>query len=110
MHTTLERIDPDLLRQELATAGIDVPGVGYSPTPEQGGGEVYTYDASGSPIDLPPEAEPVVDAHDPTPRAQAIEQQADLERLALVNERAQTDPAFAALAELALRGTQTGGG
>ena len=67
MHTTLSRIDPTLLQQELAAAGVDVPGVGYSPTPEQGGGEVYSYDAGGGPVDLPPEAQPVVDAHVPPP-------------------------------------------
>lgn len=44
-------------------------------------------------------------AADPGPyRAEAFAAQEDAERLALVAERAQADPAFAALAELALRG------
>jgi len=37
-------------------------------------------------------------------RAEAFATAEDAERLAIVNERAQTDPAYAALAELALRG------
>lgn len=42
---------------------------------------------------------------DPTPgQVAAFETAEDAERLALVTERAQTDPAFAALADLTLRG------
>ena len=53
-------------------------------------------------IDLPPEAEPVVEAHDATPFHKLAETAEDTERLALVNDRAAEDPAFAALADLAL--------
>jgi hypothetical protein len=109
MHVT-KPIDLTLLARELAAAGVAVPnGLGYHPTDDEGGGEVYTY-ADGEPAELPPAAVPVVEAHDASkPKlTAAIEQQADTERLLLVNERSQADPAFAALAELALRGV-TGG-
>jgi hypothetical protein len=108
MHVT-KPIDLTLLTRELRDAGVPVDGLGYHPTDDEGGGEVYTY-ADGEPAELPPAAVPVVEAHDASkPKlTAAIEQQADTERLLLVNERSQTDPAFAALAELALRGV-TGG-
>lgn len=98
-------VDLALLGTELARAGVATQGLGYHPTDEAGGGEVYTYDATGRPVDLPPEAEPVLASHDAgkPARATTFEAQEDAERQALVAERAQTDPAFAALAELALR-------
>lgn len=54
--------------------------------------------------ELPEEAVPIVDAHDGTVkhRTAAFATAEDAERLAIVNERAQTDPAFAALADLTL--------
>ena len=102
MHVT-KQIDVALLATELAAAGVAVAGVGYYPTDNPGGGEVHTYD-DGEIADLPPEAGPVVAAHDAskTARSQVFEGQEDAERLGVVAERAQTDPAFAALADLAL--------
>jgi hypothetical protein len=53
------------------------------------------------------------DGHTPLPadtshqQTQAFAAAEDAERLRIVNERARTDPAYAALAELALRGVQT---
>lgn len=71
---------------------------------------LYRSNDAWPPEECPPEAVPIVEAHDAsTPRrTRAFESQEDAERLALVAERAQTDPAFAALAELAL-GKQQGG-
>jgi len=104
-------IDLDLLERELIAAGVPVNGLGHTGTDTDG--EVYTYttDVPGDATELPPEAQPVVDAHDPTKpqRAAAFEQAEDAERLALVNERARQDAAFAALADLTLSrlGVQT---
>lgn len=96
-------VDLPLLQKELAAASVPVNGLGLSgdpPAPQ----ELYTYDQEGLPVDLPPEAAPVVDAHvAPDPKAAAAFAAAeDTERLRLVNERSRTDPAFAALAELAI--------
>lgn len=105
---TTKPIDLALLGRELAAAGIVVNGLSHAGTDTDG--DVFTYTAPtaeqiGQPTDLPPEAAPVVEAHDAsTPkRTAAFEASEDAERLALIAERAQTDPAFAALAELALR-------
>lgn len=101
MHTT-KRIDLVLLEQELARAGVPISALGFSGTDEDG--ELYTYDETGRPADLPTEAAPIVDAHDAsTPqRIKSFETQEDRERLAIVAERSLTDPAFAALADLTL--------
>lgn len=102
-------IDPPLLATELATAGVAHNGLGFVPdAPASIAGELFTFDADGLVQELPPEAGPVVDAHDASKprRSRSFETQEDAERLALVAERAQTDPSFAALAELALRGGQ----
>jgi hypothetical protein len=99
-------LDLTLLRTELAAAGVVVNGLGAAPTGSAVPDEVdlYTFDGNGVPTDLPPEAGPVVDAHDATKpgRVAAFEAAEDAERLRLVNERARTDPAYAALADLAL--------
>lgn len=104
MHVT-KPIDLTTLSHQLDAAGQGVlHGLGYTPTEVPGEGDVYTYDSLGVRLDLPPEAAPVVDAHDAsTPhRTKAFEAQEDAERAALVAERALTDPAFAALADLTL--------
>lgn len=52
-------LDLVLLAQQLGAAGIPVAlGLGHSGT------RVHTYDAAGQLLDLPPAAQPVVDAHD----------------------------------------------
>lgn len=105
MHVT-KRIDLVLLERELIAASVPVNGLGLSGTETDA--DLFTYDAAGAALDLPPEAEPVVDAHDASrpQRTRAFEANEDAERLALVAERAATDPAFAALADLALRTKQ----
>lgn len=101
-------IDPALLSTELATASVPHNGLGLSGEAPGAPGvqELFTYGATGDPIELPPEAVPVVDAHDATKpaRAAAFEAAEDRERLRLINERARADPAYAALAELVLKG------
>ena len=63
--TTDATIRPDQLATELTNAGIDVSrGVGTSGAST---GTIYTYDASGKLVDLPDEAQSVVDSHDPQP-------------------------------------------
>lgn len=100
-------IDIPLLTQELAAAGIDVPnGISSSGWPPETPyhQEIYTTDGQGHPQELPPGSEAVVEAHDASrpKRLDAFESQEDAERLLRVRERAETDPAFAALAELTL--------
>lgn len=99
-------IDLTLLDEELATAGVAHRGLGLSGTRPETGDEqdLHTYTVDGQPTDLPTEAEPIVEAHDATKpdRTAAFESAEDAERLRLVNERARTDPAYAALAELIL--------
>lgn len=103
MHVS-KRIDLTLLGRELASAGVPVNGLGHAGTDQDGDVFTYTADVPGRIVDLPPEAQPVVDAHDASKpqRAKAFEGQEDAERLALVAERSQLDPAFAALAELTI--------
>jgi hypothetical protein len=62
VHVT-KRIDLALLGRELAAAGVPANGLGQTGTDQDG--DVFTYpsDGPGQPIDLPPEARPVVDAH-----------------------------------------------
>jgi hypothetical protein len=63
--TTDATIRPDQLATELTNTGIDVSrGVGTSGAST---GTIYTYDANGEPVDLPDEAQSVVDSHDPQP-------------------------------------------
>lgn len=63
--TTDATIRPDQLATELSDAGIDVSrGVGTSAAST---GTIHTYDAAGKPVDLPDEAQSVVDSHDPQP-------------------------------------------
>lgn len=101
-------LDLGLLRAELLEAGITVGGLttsGGLPS-EQGAKDLQAVGSSGLSEELPPEAGPVVDAHDASKpkRTAAFEEAEDAERLRLVSERSRTDPAFAALAELALKG------
>lgn len=107
MHIT-KPIDLGLLAKELTTAGVPFNELGYSGTATDA--ELFTYDSDGVPTELPPEAQPIVDAHDATApqRTKTFEASEDAERLALVAERSLDDPAFAALAELALRTKQGG--
>lgn len=102
-------LDLPVLADELAAANVMVRALATVETLSGVPNEVdlFTYDEDGFPTELPPEAVPVVDAHDARKpdRAAAFEAAEDAERLAIVNERARTDPAYAALAELALRGS-----
>ena len=110
---TTKPVDLALFSQELTAAQVPHNGVGLHGTnnpelPDEI--DLFTYGEDGFWIDLPSEAQPVLDAHDAskTPRAKAFERQEDVERIALVQARAEEDPAFAALAELTL-GKQPGG-
>jgi hypothetical protein len=92
------------LQQELKWAGFDYPsGLATEET------AVFSVDENGQKVPLPPETQPVLDAHDPNSpmRPEVFAASEDVERLALINERAATDPAYAALAEFVLRGVQT---
>jgi hypothetical protein len=63
--TTDATIRPDQLETELTNAGIDVSrGVGTSGAST---GTIHTYDANGKLVDLPDEAQSVVNSHDPQP-------------------------------------------
>src|SRR5262245_4497703 len=93
------------LTTELERAGISVPGLLTEGDPPAV--EVRTVNDQGQVVDLPPEAQAVLDAHDPTPLDKIAETTEDIERLAIINERAQTDPAYAALVEMTLG--KTGG-
>ena len=63
--TTDATIRPDQLETELTNAGIDVSrGVGTSGAST---GTIHTYDANGKLVDLPAEAQQIVDSHDPQP-------------------------------------------
>ena len=63
--TTDATIRPDQLETELPNAGIDVSrGVGTSGAST---GTIHTYDANGKLVDLPDEAQQIVDSHDPQP-------------------------------------------
>ena len=63
--TTDATIRPDQLATELTNAGIDASrGVGTSGSNT---GTIYTYDANGKLVDLPDEAQSVVNSHDPQP-------------------------------------------
>jgi hypothetical protein len=54
-----------LLEKELAAASVSVGRLGTSGelTETPGVQDLFTYDENGMPVDLPPEAGPVVDAH-----------------------------------------------
>lgn len=101
-------VDLPTLEREAAAAGVAVPnGLGTTGLDADGRpDELVTWDDDGQTVDVPPEMAPVVAAHDPTKHARSatFEQAEDAERLRIVNERARTDPAYAALAELALKG------
>lgn len=58
--TANKPLDLGLLMQQLAAAGITVAALGTA------GAVVHTYRADGQPLDLPPAAQAVVDAHDYT--------------------------------------------
>lgn len=60
MHVT-KRVDLGLLHTQLTAAGVIVPTVSRTGTDTDG--DLWTFDAAGAVIDLPPEARPVVDAH-----------------------------------------------
>lgn len=103
-------LDLVLLQGELDAAGVAHRGLSTLGT-DSGPDEVdlFTYDEEGRPTELPPEAGPVVDAHDATAKARtaAFEAAEDAERLRVINERSRTDPAYAALAEIVLKGAST---
>lgn len=105
MHVT-KPLDLVLLQQELDTAAVMVPGVSTTGRLDTDTYELWTHDAEGAQVELPPEAEPVVAAHDASKpqRSATFEAAEDAERLRIINERARTDPAYAALAELVLKG------
>lgn len=100
----MTRVDLVLLSKELEAASVAVPN-GLA-TLENTLETVRTPDANGQLVALPPEADPVLARHDATKpeRTASFEAAEDAERLRIVNERARTDPAFAALAELVLKG------
>jgi hypothetical protein len=103
MHVS-KRLDLALLGRELDAAGVPHRGLGLTGSATDG--EVYTFDGDpGTPTELPPEAAPVVAAHDASKkdRTASFERAEDAERLRIINERARADPAYAALADLALR-------
>ena len=56
-----KRVDLPQLKDELITAGIDVPALGTA------GDDLHTYDEDGAPTDLPPAAAAVLAAHTPPP-------------------------------------------
>jgi hypothetical protein len=93
-----KRIDYQLLAAELTAAGVPFTGLASV------GDLLMDVLADGDLVDMPDTAQPVVDAHDATrpERTAAFESDEDAERLRIVNERARVDPAFAALASLAL--------
>lgn len=58
---TRKPIDLSKLEGELRAGGIQVAAIGRN------GDDLHTYDANGTPVDLPPAARAVVDAHVPPP-------------------------------------------
>lgn len=69
--TTTRPVDLELLRTQLASAGIATTALGQS------GNVVHTYNDRGEAMDLPPSAQSVVDAHDYTQAPQYQQAQAD---------------------------------
>lgn len=60
-----KRLDLPLLSQQLTATGVPHTALGTSvpePSPATPG-DLFTYDATGAPVELPPEAGPVVEAH-----------------------------------------------
>jgi hypothetical protein len=101
----MKAVDPTLLEQELTAAEVFYRNISAWQTDVPGETDVVDHDEQGFPIEPVPEAEPVILAHDASkPKRTALfEEQEDAERLALINDRAQIDPAFAALSEITLR-------
>lgn len=99
-----KRVDLEQLRDEMHAAGLPIQILGTLGVDEDGLPDELMMYEGGMPVELPPEAEPVVAAHDASKKGRiaAFETAEDAERLRLVNERARTDPAYAALADLAL--------
>lgn len=100
-------IDMRLLDAELVAAGVPMTSPPISKGIEPGTAsdqDIYMIDANGDYVDLPPEALPVLEAHDASKpaRAATFEQAEDAERLRVIAERAKEDPAFRALADLTL--------
>ena len=64
-----KRLDLPTLQAELAAAGLPVTSLGLSGElpDDPGAQELFTYSGEGTPLDLPPAAGPVVDAHVPPP-------------------------------------------
>lgn len=98
-------IDVALLQQELTAAAVPYSMLLLQPD-ENAPGEADLLDRApdgtwGEPV---PEAEPVVAKHNGSKPQQlaTFESAEDAERMRLVNERARTDPAYAALADLTL--------
>lgn len=61
-------IDLGLLQRELATGGVVVAALGSNETATPGQTELYAFGGDGLPVELPPEAVPIVDAHVAPPR------------------------------------------
>lgn len=62
-------LDLPLLQQQLAAGGVAVAALGSHETQTPGAHELYTFDGEGRPLELPPAAVPIVDAHVAPPRA-----------------------------------------
>jgi len=62
-----KRLELGLLETELRAASVPFNGLGTVPIEDGSATELFTYDASGMPTDLPPGAVPVVDAHTAPP-------------------------------------------
>ena len=62
------------LAQEMKVAGVVIDALGTSgiPADDPNGEIVFTYTVEGEPTELPPEAVPVIAAHDPSPLAWVV--------------------------------------
>lgn len=75
-----KEVDLPKLQGELNAAGIEVTALGTY------GDDLFTYDDAGQPLDLPGEAEAVVDRHDPTDLVARYAQREQEEALAAVTD------------------------
>lgn len=99
-----KRVEPNQLQDELRAAGVPFRYIAAWGTEIPGETDVVDHDENGLWIEPVPEAEPIILAHDASKpqRTAAFETAEDVERMAIIRERSQTDPAFAALADLTL--------